>query len=236
MKVCTKCKIEKELSEFGKRKDSKDGLLSRCKPCFKEYYQENKGKIKEKFKKYYQENKEKSKKYYQEKREYYKEKSKKYYQENKEYYKEKSKENYQENKEYFKEKSKEHYQENKEYYKEYQRERRKTDSLFKMKNNLRKRTYGAFKRKGYRKNTKTQQMLGVDWEVAKAHIEKQFTKGMNLDNYGEWHIDHIIPLASAKTEKELIKLCHYSNLQPLWAEDNIIKSDKIIGQQIKIRM
>ena len=225
MKVCTKCKIEKELSEFGKRKDSKDGLLSRCKPCFKEYYQENKGKIKEKFKKYYQENKEKSKKYYQEKREYYKEKSKEYYKENKGKIKEKSKKYYQENKEYFKE-----------YDKKYQRERRKTDSLFKMKHNLRIRTYGAFKRKGYSKNTKTQEMLGVDWEVAKAHIEKQFTKGMNLDNYGEWHIDHIIPLASAKTEKELIKLCHYSNLQPLWAEDNIIKSDKIIGQQIKIRM
>jgi hypothetical protein len=79
-------------------------------------------------------------------------------------------------------------------------------------------------------------MLGVDWEVAKVHIERQFTKGMNWDNQGEWHIDHIIPLASANNKEELIKLCHYTNLQPLWAEDNLSKSDKIIEQQIKFRI
>ena len=78
-------------------------------------------------------------------------------------------------------------------------------------------------------------MLGVDWEVCKAHIERQFTKGMNWSNYGEFHIDHIIPLASAKTEQELKKLCHYSNLQPLWAVDNLIKSAKINGQQNRFR-
>jgi hypothetical protein len=105
-----------------------------------------------------------------------------------------------------------------------------------MKNNLRSRTWIAFKNKGYSKTSKTQEMLGVDWEVCKAHIERQFTKGMNWDNQGEWHIDHKIPLASANTEKELKKLCHYSNLQPLWAEDNISKSDKINGQQVKFRI
>ena len=98
------------------------------------------------------------------------------------------------------------------------------------------RTFKAFKNKGYSKNTKTQEMLGVDWEVCKAHIERQFTKGMNWKNHGEWHIDHIIPLASAKNEKELKKLCHYSNIQPLWASENLIKSDKILGQQTKIRL
>jgi hypothetical protein len=55
-----------------------------------------------------------------------------------------------------------------------------------------------------------------------------FTEKMNWDNYGEWHIDHIIPLSSANTEEEIYKLCHYTNLQPLWAEDNIKKSNKII--------
>ena len=94
----------------------------------------------------------------------------------------------------------------------------------------------AFKSKGYSKNTKTQKMLGVDWEVCRAHIERQFTKGMNWDNYGEWHIDHIIPLASAKNEKQLIKLCHYRNLQPLWAEDNMSKSNNIQGQQSFLRL
>ena len=104
-----------------------------------------------------------------------------------------------------------------------------------MKVNLRRRTSIAFKNKGYNKSTKTQEMLGVDWEVCKAHIEIQFAKGMSWSNYGEWHIDHIIPLASANTEEELKKLCHYSNLQPLWAFDNLMKSDKINGQQNKFR-
>ena len=46
---------------------------------------------------------------------------------------------------------------------------------------------------------------------------------MTCDNHGEWHIDHILPLASAKDDEEVFKLCHYTNLQPLWAEDNLIK-------------
>jgi hypothetical protein len=62
----------------------------------------------------------------------------------------------------------------------------------------------------------------------KEHIEKQFIDDMNWDNKGNWHIDHIIPLSSAKTEVELMKLFHFSNLQPLWASDNIKKSNKIV--------
>jgi hypothetical protein len=50
---------------------------------------------------------------------------------------------------------------------------------------------------------------------------------MNWDNKEFWHIDHIIPLSSAKDKEELIKLCHYSNLQPLWAEDNYKKRGKV---------
>jgi hypothetical protein len=58
--------------------------------------------------------------------------------------------------------------------------------------------------------------------------EEKFTEGMSWDNKNEWHIDHIIPLSSAQTEEELYKLCHYTNLQPLWAEDNLRKSNKIV--------
>ena len=108
--------------------------------------------------------------------------------------------------------------------------------LYKLKCNLGSRTSNAFRNKGYPKKGKTREMLGVDWEVCKAHIERQFAKGMNWDNHGDWHIDHIIPLASAKTEEELIKLCHYSNLQPLWAEENLSKNDKIIETQVKLRI
>jgi hypothetical protein len=210
VKVCNKCKIKKELTEFCKDKNHKDGYNDNCRSCCKEYnkeyYQSNKDKIKE----YHQANKDKIKEYH--------------------------KEYYQANKEYKKEYLKEWREANKEYSNEYKKNRRKTEPLFKLVSNLRARTYIAFKNKGYSKNTKTKEMLGIEWEVAKQHIERQFTKGMNWDNQGKWHIDHIIPLASANTEEQLIKLCHYTNLQPLWAEDNLTKSDKIDSQQILLRI
>ena len=57
------------------------------------------------------------------------------------------------------------------------------------------------------------------------YLESQFDKNMNWDNKGEWHVDHIIPLASAENENELTALCHFSNLQPLWENENLKKSD-----------
>jgi hypothetical protein len=64
----------------------------------------------------------------------------------------------------------------------------------------------------------------------KKYIESKFKEGMSWDNYGVygWHLDHIIPLSSAKNEEELKSLCHYTNLQPLWAFDNLSKFNKII--------
>lgn len=105
--------------------------------------------------------------------------------------------------------------------------KRKTDPLFKLKCNVRGRTYQAFKMKGVKKESKTAIMLGCSFEELREHLVKKFTKGMTLDNMGLWHIDHIIPLASANNEAELIALCNYQNLQPLWAEDNLIKSDSM---------
>ena len=247
MKTCRKCKIEKDFTEFTKDKQNKDGLKYTCKSCSKEYRENNKELIKEHSKEYYKSNKERIKEYYKNNKELIKERGKEYYKSNKELIKAIQNEYYKNNKELIKEQKKQYYKNNKERIKqyrennkerskEYRRERRKTDPLFKMSSNLRSRTFQAFKNKGYSKNTKTQEMLGVDWEVCKAHIERQFTKGMKWSNQGEWHIDHIIPLASAKTEEGLKKLCHYSNLQPLWADDNLIKSDKLIGQQNKLRL
>jgi hypothetical protein len=97
------------------------------------------------------------------------------------------------------------------------------DPKFNLKMRLRRRVRDAIQRQGYRKNTKTMQMLGCDWGHLKQHIESQFLRGMTWDNKHLWHIDHIVPLSSAKTEDELIKLCHWTNLQPLWAEDNLRK-------------
>jgi len=220
----------------------------------KEWREANKEKIKQYSEQYIEANKEKIKQYSEQYREANKEKRKQNKEANKEkikqyseQYREANKEKIKQYREANKEKIKEWREANKEKIKQYSeqyreannervRERRKTDPLFKMTCALRGRTSGAFKNKGYSKNTKTQEILGVDWGVCKSHIERQFTKGMKWSNHGEWQIDHIIPLASANNEKDLIKLCHYRNLQPLWAVDNLSKSAKIIGQQSFMRL
>ena len=219
-KKCGKCKEVKTIEAFNKDRTAKDGLQNNCNTCIKKYRQENKEKIKERSKEYYQENKEKIK-----------EKIKKYYQENKEKIKERKKEYYQENKE----RSEKYRQDNKEKIKERVKERRATNPMVKMTTNLRNRTAAAFRRRGYKKDSKTMEMLGVEWEVVSKYIEKKFTPKMNWDNQGTyWHIDHIYPLSLAKDEAELKRLCHYTNLQPLEATDNIVKGNKITEHQRRI--
>lgn len=84
---------------------------------------------------------------------------------------------------------------------------------------------------GNRKSKRTLEIIGADVATTRAHIESLFKPGMSFDNYGEWEIDHIIPLASAKTIDEAYKLCHYKNLQPLWREENRKKADSIITNE-----
>ena len=70
--------------------------------------------------------------------------------------------------------------------------------------------------------------LGCSVENLRIFIEDRFQPGMSWDNYGQWHIDHVKPLSkfNLTDKKELKKACHYSNLQPLWAKDNLKKSNK----------
>lgn len=70
------------------------------------------------------------------------------------------------------------------------------------------------------KRSATFDLLGYTPAELKAHIEKQFVKGMSWDNRSEWEIDHIIPISSAKTESDVIALNQLSNLRPLWSADN----------------
>lgn len=85
-----------------------------------------------------------------------------------------------------------------------------------------------FKRNGYSKKSKTHEILGCSYDEFKIHLESQFESWMTWENRGKyngefnygWDIDHIIPLASAKTEEELLKLCHYTNLRPLCSKVN----------------
>ncbi len=109
------------------------------------------------------------------------------------------------------------------YINKYNRERRQTDVMFRLKQLLSCRTASAFNGRGWSNTTKMAEMFGCDYNTVKKHIESSFKEGMGWHNRGEWHIDHIIPLSSAKTEKELMALCHYKNTQPLWPEENYKK-------------
>ena len=111
---------------------------------------------------------------------------------------------------------------------DYRKHKRETDPLFKLKDNLRSRARSMFYNMKINKFTKTESLLGGSYKEAKKHIEEQFSEGMSWDNYGKWHIDHIIPLALAETKEQSIMLFHYKNTQPLWAEDNERKGSKII--------
>lgn len=102
----------------------------------------------------------------------------------------------------------------------------KNDDLFNIMQRSRSRICKAFQRNGFSKNGTTEQMIGCSWAELKHHIERQFLKRMSWSNRSEWHIDHITPLSSAKTKDEVIALCHYTNLRPMWADDNRKKSSK----------
>ena len=121
-----------------------------------------------------------------------------------------------------------------EYKKQNNKDRRyriKDDPLEIIKKRSRDRIRSAMMMKNWKKWTKTQEFIGCDWPMLKAHIEKQFTKGMNWKNREKWQIDHIIPLSSARYKEDVMRLTHFSNLQPLWTEENQAKGAKMIDCQ-----
>ena len=158
------------------------------------------------------------------------------YQENKEIIIEKNKEYRELNKDKIKEQKKEYRQRKKTELNNYQKIRRQTNPLFRLSQNIRERVRDSFKTKGKIKRSKTELILGCSFEEFKQHIESKFELWMNWDNYGlyngelnyGWDIDHIIPLKIAITEDDVIKLNHYTNLQPLCSKINRdIKKDRV---------
>lgn len=138
---------------------------------------------------------------------------------------------YTRNADHAKNKAKEYRESNRskmsEWSKNYRKEREKQDPLFKLSRRIRTLIYAKFRQGGYTKRSKTFLILGCSFEEFKTHLETRFSPGMAWENYGDWHIDHIIPVATATTEEELLKLNHYSNLYPLWASDNLKKGKKV---------
>lgn len=124
-------------------------------------------------------------------------------------------------------------------YKEYFKKRCEYDIVFKLKNVFRRNINYCLKKNGYTKKSRTYEIIGCSFEELKKYLENQFEPWMNWENKGlyngsknyGWDIDHIIPLSSSTTEEELIKLNHYTNLQPLCSYINRnIKRDKTTNQ------
>lgn len=88
----------------------------------------------------------------------------------------------------------------------------------------------AIKRMGYTKRNRSYQILGCSWEFLKGYFEAKFQPGMTWENRGQWEVDHIVPISSAVTEDDVIRLNHYTNLQPLWVSDNRSKGAKLDWQ------
>lgn len=109
----------------------------------------------------------------------------------------------------------------------YEREQRKHNINYKLAQNLRTRIRTAVRRN--QKAGSAIEALGCSIEDFKKYLETLFSEDMSWSNYGKWHIDHITPLSSfdLTNPEEFRKACHFSNLQPLWAKDNLSKSDKV---------
>ena len=191
-----------------KMKVYRDANRDRLNANNKAYYESHKEQIKEKIKDYYESHRDEIKAY------------------KKDYNKAYRESHVDEIKAYTKDYREAHKDEMKAYMKDYERERLKNDSLFAFKHSVRIVTANAFRRCGFKKNTRTEKLLGCTFEYLMKYMKLPKDFFTNRSNY---HIDHIIPLETAKTEEAAIRLSHHTNLQILTAEENLAKSDKTLN-------
>jgi hypothetical protein len=223
MKTCVKCKIERELQKFSKNRNY-------CKICQSEYnklfYSKNREKEKSRRKKYYVENRDEELEKLRNKRKNQPEK-----------YQKIDKISNIKRREYLLDYNKKYREDNKEYFKRKRIEwkEKNTNELYKFYNSIRLRILKSIKR-GFKKTSRTKEILGCSYEEFRVHIESKFLPWMNWKNRGlyngefnyGWDIDHIIPISSANCEEDIIKLNHYTNLQPLCSKINRdVKKNKL---------
>lgn len=218
LKICSTCKRELPLSMYNKNKSASDGLECRCKDCKKVHttkYLKSEGR-KQSDLRYYKNHKDEILRKSVAKKEQRSQYDKQHYKENKEIYIQRSN-NYAKS---------EH---GRAVINERSKERRKTDLSYKIVHLLRNRVREVVK-KGC-KSSKTLDLLGCSLEELKQHFENRFQSGMSWENLGRngWHIDHIVPCAYFDlTDPIQQKICfNFRNLQPLWAKDNIVKSNSL---------
>jgi len=212
---CKICTEEKEINDFVKEKNSKLGYRTICKKCHyqrsRKWIAENKEKNDENRKKWDVENKEKNNNY-----------KKKYKEKNEEIVKENSRRYWKSPK-------------GKLYRSEYRKRRRENDVLYHLECSVRSSIKQSFRRNRQVKKSNTTKILGCSISEFRSYLESKFESWMNWGNYGKydgtlnfgWDLDHIIPISIAKNEEEVIKLNHYTNLQPLCSKVNRdIKTNK----------
>jgi len=199
---CKYCEKNKDISEFNAKNKS------RCKPCIKEY---SKGY---------------SKKYYEVHKESLKTQIKEYRDNNLEKARAVSRQYYTNNRASILIANKKYREINRHKVNEYFVNRRQRDLSFRLACNMRVRLSEAVS--GKNKSASAIKDLGCSLDELRLHLESQFKPGMTWENYGEWHIDHIRPLVSfdLSNSKQAKTACHYTNLQPLWAEENFSKGGK----------
>jgi len=214
LKICTKCGVEKELSQFPEKFYGKGRVKYRkyLKVCIKCRLETKEVCAKERQREYNKKWRINNKDKFKESREKTREK-----------YKDKIRERYIQYR-------KNNYEKLKLRQNNYAKNKRKTDPLFKLCSLMRTRMYIFLRTKNITKRNKTFELIGCTPNELKEYLESKFTEGMSWDNYEfyGWHIDHIIPLSSGKTEEEVNKLFHYTNLQPMWSNDNWNKGRKIL--------
>ena len=201
VKFCPKCKTEKSVTDFYVDRHSPDGYATACKACRKAYMDGRRDQQKE----YRERNKEKLR---EGKKRYREQNKEKIYAYNSEYQK----------RDYVKKKANDRIV-----------EKYNNDDLFRLKMCVRSEIRSGFTRKGFKKSETTEKLVGCTLEEFIGHLKATYYRnyGIEYDGTQKVHIDHIIPIATAETEEEVNKLCHWSNLQLLNAEDNLAKSDSL---------
>lgn len=232
-KKCSVCKrsLPRTSEFFTHDKKSKDSFCSFCKDCKHKKYQERMNKLKDqgKYLEYREKEKERVDKWNKENAKHLSDYWKKYHLEHKEQNKERCRKNYSENHAKYLSRQKEYYQNHSKEISEYYRIKRSTDPVFRMKSRVRCTIKDSFKRRNCKKNKLASEITGLNSQDLHEYLLKTFEEnyGYKWDGVEPVDIDHIVPLSTASTEEDVIKLCHYSNLQLLKASDNRSKQNKI---------
>jgi hypothetical protein len=206
MRTCKYCSQDKQFNEFFKNRRLKDGFDSICKLCRsaikKQYRQDNLELIHSKELEYRKQNNEtkRIKEWRNNNRDKQRNISKNYYKQNQDRCIKRGV--------------------------DYTKKRRVEDIDFRLRHNISRRLNLALRNN--QKSGSIINYLGCSIKDLKKYLESKFQKGMTWENYGNWHIDHIKPLSlfDLTDQNNLNEACHYSNLQPLWARDNLRKSNK----------